>query len=104
MNRKAFWIVIALALAVSIPALARQAAPEQITQGPTMEGVGDTYGLIERFNKISDRFAEDVGEDEMTKLLEEQSKLQDAIDTAGGWELERKLEIAADSLSGAAPV
>ncbi len=34
----------------------------------------------------------------MNKLLEEQGKLQDAIDAAGGWELERKLEIAADAL------
>jgi sulfate-transporting ATPase len=72
--------------------------PEHDVRTSVMEGVGDTYRLIERFNKISDRFAEDVGEDEMTKLLEEQSKLQDAIDAAGGWELERKLEIAADSL------
>ena len=75
-----------------------QLDPEQDVRACVMEGVGDTYNLIERFNKISDRFAEDVGEDEMTKLLEEQSKLQDAIDAAGGWELERKLEIAADSL------
>jgi energy-dependent translational throttle protein EttA len=72
--------------------------PEQDVRTAVMEGVGDTYRLIEKFNKISDRFAEDVSEDEMTKLLEEQSKLQDAIDAAGGWELERKLEIAADSL------
>ena len=75
-----------------------QLDPEQDVRTSVMEGVGDTYNLIERFNKISDRFAEDVGEDEMTKLLEEQSRLQDAIDAAGGWELERKLEIAADSL------
>ncbi len=75
-----------------------QLDPEQDVRAAVMEGVGDTYNLIERFNKISDRFAEDVGEDEMTKLLEEQAKLQDAIDAAGGWELERKLEIAADSL------
>jgi sulfate-transporting ATPase len=75
-----------------------QLDPEQDVRACVMEGVGDTYNLIERFNKISDRFAEDVGEDEMTKLLEEQSRLQDAIDAAGGWELERKLEIAADSL------
>src|SRR5262245_20235 len=75
-----------------------QLDPEQDVRAAVMEGVGDTYRLIERFNKISDRFAEDVGEDEMTKLLEEQAKLQDAIDAAGGWELERKLEIAADSL------
>jgi ATP-binding cassette ChvD family protein len=75
-----------------------QLDPEQDVRAAVMEGVGDTYRLIEKFNKISDRFAEEVGEDEMTKLLEEQSKLQDAIDAAGGWELERKLEIAADSL------
>jgi ATP-binding cassette ChvD family protein len=75
-----------------------QLDPEQDVRTAVMEGVADTYRLIERFNKISDRFAEDVGADEMTKLLEEQSKLQDAIDAAGGWELERKLEIAADSL------
>ncbi|MEJ0039050.1 MAG: energy-dependent translational throttle protein EttA [Gammaproteobacteria bacterium] len=75
-----------------------QLDPEQDVRAAVMEGVGDTYNLIERFNKISDRFAEEMGEDEMTKLLEEQSKLQDAIDAAGGWELERKLEIAADSL------
>jgi ATP-binding cassette ChvD family protein len=75
-----------------------QLDPEQDVRTSVMEGVGDTYNLIERFNKISDRFAEDVGEDEMTKLLEEQAKLQDAIDAAGGWELERKLEIAADAL------
>ena len=75
-----------------------QLDPEQDVRAAVMEGVSGTYALIERFNKISDRFAEDVGEDEMTKLLEEQAKLQDAIDAAGGWELERKLEIAADSL------
>jgi len=39
-----------------------------------------------------------MSDDEMTALLEEQAKLQDAIDAAGGWELERKLEIAADAL------
>jgi len=75
-----------------------QLDPEADVRSAVMEGVGDLYKLIERFNQISDRFAEDVGEDEMNKLLEEQAKLQDAIDAAGGWELERKLEIAADSL------
>ena len=62
------------------------------------EGVADIAGLIARFNAISDRFAEPLEEDEMNKLLEEQGKLQDQIDAAGGWELERKLEIAADAL------
>ena len=54
--------------------------------------------LIDRFNAISDRFAEPMSDEEMNKLLEEQAKLQDKIDAVGGWELERKLEIAADAL------
>ena len=62
------------------------------------EGVGDVQGLIDRFNAISDRFAEPMSDDEMNKLMEEQAKMQDKIDAVGGWELERKLEIAADSL------
>jgi len=62
------------------------------------EGVGDVQGLIDRFNAISDRFAEPMSDDEMNLLLEEQARMQDKIDAVGGWELERKLEIAADSL------
>ena len=62
------------------------------------EGVGDVQGLIDRFNAISDRFAEPLSDDEMNKLMEEQASMQDKIDAVGGWELERKLEIAADSL------
>ena len=62
------------------------------------EGVGDVQSLIDRFNAISDRFAEPMSDDEMTKLMEEQAKMQDKIDAVGGWELERKLEIAADAL------
>jgi len=62
------------------------------------EGVGDVQDLIDRFNAISDRFAEPMTDDEMNKLMEEQAKMQDRIDAVVGWELERKLEIAADSL------
>src|ERR1700689_3051793 len=62
------------------------------------EGVGDVQGLIDKFNAISDRSAEPMSDDEMAKALEEQAKLQDKIDAVDGWELERKLEIAADSL------
>ena len=62
------------------------------------EGVGDVQSLIDRFNAISDRFALPMSDDEMNKLMEEQAKLQDKIDAVNGWELERKLEIAADAL------
>jgi len=67
-------------------------------RGNVEEGVAGTKALIDRFNEISDRFAEPMSDDEMTALLEEQGKLQDAIDAAGAWELDRKLEIAADAL------
>jgi ATP-binding cassette ChvD family protein len=63
-----------------------------------MEGVGENFRQVERYNAISDKFAEPMSDDAMNALLEEQAKLQDAIDAAGGWELERKLEIAADAL------
>ena len=62
------------------------------------EGLGEAKALVDRFNEISDRFAEPMDDDEMTALLEEQGKLQDQIDAVGGWEIERKLEIAADAL------
>jgi sulfate-transporting ATPase len=62
------------------------------------EGVGEVQKLLDRFNAISDKFAEPMSDDEMTKLMDEQAKMQDQIDAVGGWELERKLEIAADSL------
>jgi sulfate-transporting ATPase len=62
------------------------------------EGVGEVQSLIDRFNAISDRFAEPMPDEEMNKALEDQAKLQDKIDAVDGWELERKLEIAADSL------
>src|SRR5918999_3429090 len=68
-------------------------------RGNVVEGVGEIQSLVDRFNAVSDRFADpDLGEEQMNKLLEEQAKLQDAIEAKGGWELERKLEVAADAL------
>jgi len=67
-------------------------------RGNVEEGVAETKALVDRFNEISMRFAEPMSDDEMNTLLEEQGKLQDAIDAAGAWELDRKLEIAADAL------
>lgn len=62
------------------------------------EGVEELNTLLERFNIISDRFAEPMTDEEMSELLSEQGKIQDTIDASGGWELERKLEVAADAL------
>jgi len=67
-------------------------------RGNVEEGVAETKALVDRFNEISMQFAEPMSDDEMNTLLEEQGKMQDAIDAAGAWELDRKLEIAADAL------
>jgi sulfate-transporting ATPase len=67
-------------------------------RGNVEEGVAETKALLDRFNEIAMLFAEPMSDDEMNTLLEEQGKLQDAIETAGAWELDRKLEIAADAL------
>ena len=75
-----------------------QLDPDKTVRSVVMEGVGESFRQVARFNAISDRFAEPMSDDEMTALLEEQAKLQDAIDAVGGWELERKLDIAADAL------
>jgi len=72
--------------------------PDKDVRGNVEEGLGEIKELLDRFNAISDRFAEPMSDDEMNALLEEQGKLQDAIDAAGGWELDRKLEIAAEAL------
>ncbi|HEX4649847.1 MAG TPA: energy-dependent translational throttle protein EttA [Steroidobacteraceae bacterium] len=63
-----------------------------------MEGLGETFRQLEEFTALSERFAEPLSDEEMNSLLARQAQLQDAIDAAGGWELERKLEIAADAL------
>jgi len=67
-------------------------------RGNVEEGLGETIDLLNRFNEISEKFAEPMDDDEMNALLEEQGNLQNEIDSAGGWEVDRKLEIAADAL------
>ena len=75
-----------------------QLDPTKDVKGNVEEGVAETKKLLDRFNAISDKFAEPMSDDEMNKLLAEQAKLQDQIDAAGAWELDRTLDIAADAL------
>jgi len=73
--------------------------PEDLTvREAVMLGVGEVKALLDRFNEISDRFAEPMDDEEMNELLAEQAELQDKIDASGGWELDRTLEVAADAL------
>ncbi|MGA8006802.1 MAG: energy-dependent translational throttle protein EttA [Burkholderiales bacterium] len=72
--------------------------PDKDVRGNVEEGLGETIALVERFNAISERFAEPMEDEEMNKLLEEQGELQAKIDAANGWEVGRTLEVAADAL------
>jgi len=67
-------------------------------RGNVEDGIRETKDLVDEFNAISDKFAEPMSDDEMNALLERQGELQGAIDASGGWDLDRTLEIAADSL------
>ncbi|MBM37512.1 MAG: energy-dependent translational throttle protein EttA [Woeseia sp.] len=72
--------------------------PDKNVRANVEEGLGDTINLLKRFNEISEKFAEPLSDEEMTSLFEEQGDLQNKIDAAGGWEIDRKLEVAADAL------
>jgi len=71
---------------------------EKDVRGNVEEGAKELLDLLARFEAVSAQFAEPMDDDTMNALLEEQGELQDAIEAGGGWELERKLEIAADAL------
>lgn len=62
------------------------------------EGVVEIKQKLAEFDAISLRFAEPMSDDEMTALLEKQGELQEAIEACNGWDLERRLDIAADAL------
>ena len=72
--------------------------PELDVEGNVMESLSDTRDLLDRFNEISALFANPMDDDRMNTLLAEQGDLQEKIDDAGGWELERTIEVAMDAL------
>ncbi|WP_417848643.1 energy-dependent translational throttle protein EttA [Thalassoglobus sp.] len=62
------------------------------------EGVAESQAILDRYNEVNEKFAEEMTDDEMTALLEEQGKLQDQIDAGNLWELDRMVDMAADAL------
>ena len=67
-------------------------------RGNVEEAVRATRDLLERFDAVNMKFAEPMSDDEMQALIDEQAKLQDAIDASDAWDLDRKIEIAMDAL------
>jgi len=72
--------------------------PDKDVRENVEEGVAEIRGLLTRFDEINARLGEPLDPDEMEKVLEEQARVQDAIEAAGGWDLDRTVEIAMDAL------
>ena len=72
--------------------------PQKTVFDCIMEGVAPIKAILDKFQEISFKLCEPLSDDDMNKLLEEQSLLQDKIDASNGWELERTLDIAMDAL------
>ncbi len=72
--------------------------PDKTVGENVMEAFTELNAQLARFNEISNKFAEPMSDEEMNDLLAEQAELQEKIDAAEGWELERRIEIALDAL------
>jgi ATP-binding cassette ChvD family protein len=72
--------------------------PDKDVFGNVIEGLAETKALLDRFEEVSARFAEDLAPEEMEALIAEQGELQEKIDQADAWELDRTVEIAMDAL------
>ena len=66
--------------------------------GNVEEGVAEVRALLNRYDEINAKFAEDLSAEEMDKVLEEQGKVQDRIEAGSGWDLDSRLELAMDAL------
>ena len=66
--------------------------------GNVLAGMGRAKELVDRFNEVSAKFAEEMTDEEMNAVIAEQAELQEEIDAIDGWDLERKAEIAMDAL------
>lgn len=75
-----------------------QLDPSKTVLEIVQEAVASTMQLLQRFEEINLRFAEPMSDDEMNKLLEEQGKVQDALDASNAWDLDSRLELAMDAL------
>ncbi len=75
-----------------------QLDPAKDVKGNIMEAVAPMVATLARFEEVSMKLGEVTSDDQMNKLLDEQGKLQDAIDAGNGWDLDRTVEIAMDAL------
>jgi len=72
--------------------------PEQTVIESVREAAGEVYGLLAEYDKINDKFAEEMSDDDMEKLIEKQGAVQEKLEHMGAWEIDSKLEMAMDAL------
>ena len=72
--------------------------PDSTVKDVVEEGLREVVDLVKEYNEISDRFAEPMSDEQMSKLLERQGALQDKIDHLNAWDVESRLEMAMDAL------
>jgi energy-dependent translational throttle protein EttA len=72
--------------------------PAKDVLGNVMEGMAEKKALLDRFEAVSNRLGEDISPEEMDTLIAEQGELQEKIDSADAWDLQRTVEIAMDAL------
>ena len=72
--------------------------PNKNVHGNVMDGVRTTRDLLDKFEEVSARFAEELNDDEMNELIVEQGELQEQIDVLDAWDLDRHIDIAMDAL------
>ncbi len=72
--------------------------PDKTVRQIVEEGVQATVDLLHEFNRINEKFAEPMSDDEMQALIERQGEVQDKLDTLDAWDLDSKLEMAMDAL------
>jgi ATP-binding cassette ChvD family protein len=75
-----------------------QLDPTKTVAENVRDALGDVVTALDRFNAISALFGEEMSDEKMTELLAEQAELQEKIDAANGWEIDRQIEIALDAL------
>jgi energy-dependent translational throttle protein EttA len=63
-----------------------------------LEGMGETAGLVGRYNELTAKLVEPLDDDQMQKVYDEMGDVQDKIDAADAWDLDRTIEIAMDAL------
>ena len=72
--------------------------PSKNVLGNVEEGVAETKALLARYDEVNGKLGEDLSPDEMEKVLDEQSRIQDKIDASNAWDLDSRLELAMDAL------